>query len=204
MGISKKDILNDVFLLHWEWDTKPEFGGTDDNPTSTDEESTEYLLLEMYDRFKKKALSKYNWRSVIRYATITCTEPETNTDPRYKYNGDVPADFIKLVGLWSDEERLIDARTRASVVGSTIFSHLEEITIGYVANVSETEFDTWLSDYMIAFIASEGAALAGVSDNKRAELINLEQNQWFMCSNIDYEMEQKDIVSPTIEQFLIS
>ena len=204
MGIAKKELLRDVFLLHWEWDSEPEFSGTDDEPTADVTGSTEDLVLKMYDRFKKDALSKYNWRSAIRYETITCTEPATNIDKRYKYTGAVPDDFIKLVGLWQDEERHITAIGMANIVGETVFSHLDEITIGYMANVSETDFDNWLTDYMIAYIASAGATLAGVSNDKRAELISLEQNKWFSCSNTDYEMEQKDEVSPSISQFLIS
>lgn len=204
MGISKKEILNDIFLLHWDWDAKPDFSGTDDEPTADIAGSVEALILEMYPRFKEDALSSYNWRSAIGYKTITCTEPVTNTDPRYKYTAPVPDDFIKLVGLWEDEERYRDARNRASVVGETVFSHLEEITIGYMANKIETAFDNWLSTYMIAYIASAGATLAGVSNDKRAELIGLEQNKWFKCSTVDFEMAQKDEISPSLQQFLIS
>lgn len=205
MGISKSEILRDIFLLHWDWDTEPDFDNTDpDNPEAEEEGSTEDLILKMYPRFKQGALEKYNWRSAIRYATITCTEPVTNTDPRYKYTANVPEDFIKLIGLWQDSERYTPVIGRASIVGTTIFSHLEEITIGYIADIVETDFDNWLTDYVIAYIASAGATLAGVSNDKRAELINLEQNKYFQCSNIDYEMENKDTVSPSIQQFLIS
>lgn len=204
MGLSKREILNDIFELHWEWDTEPEFGGTDDNPTATDVDSVEYKILQRYDRFKKDALERYDWRSSIRYSTIECSEPVTNNDPRYKYNGDLPDDFIKLTGLWHDAERHMPAINKASAVGTTLHSHLEEITIGYTANVTETELDNWVSTYLIAYIAAYGATLAGVSDEKRAELYTLEQNEWFKCSNIDYEMEAKDQVSPSINQFLIS
>lgn len=205
MGIPKSELLRDIFLLHWDWDSEPDYDNTDeDAPVANVAGSTEDLVLKMYDRFKKDALSKYNWRSAIRYETITCTVPVTNKDPRYKYSGAVPEDFIKLVGLWQDTSRYIDARNLVSVVDTTIFSHLATVQIGYMANVSETEFDNWLTDYMIAYIASAGATLAGVSNDKRAELISLEQNKLYSCSNIDYEMEQKDSISPSLSQFLIS
>ena len=205
MGIPKSELLRDIFLLHWDWDSEPDYDNTDeDDPVANVAGSTEDLVLKMYDRFKKDALEKYNWRSAIRYETITCTVPVTNKDKRYRYNGSVPEDFIKLVGLWQDEERYIPAIGMASIVDTTVFSHLASITIGYMADISETEYDNWLTDYMIAYIASVGAPLAGVSNDKRAELISLEQNKLYLCSNIDYEMEQKDSISPSLTQFLIS
>ena len=204
MGLSKYEILRDVFLLHWDWDTEPEITDVDGVLTADVTGSTEDLILKMYPRFKKDALAKYNWRSAITYTTLECTEPVTNPDPRYKYTASLPEDFIKLIGLWADEERNNDARGRASTVLTTIYSHLEDITIGYIADKDEEDLDNWVSTYLIAYIAAKGATLAGVSNEKRAELITQEQNEWFTCSNIDYEMEVKDDVSPSINQFLIS
>lgn len=204
MGLTKEEILRDVFLLHWEWDTAPEITEVGGVLTADVAGSTEDLILQMYPRFKKDALAKYNWRSAIKYETLECTEPVTNTDPRYKYTAELPEDFIKLIGLWADEERNNDARGQASTVLTTLYSHLEDITIGYIADKDEEDLDNWVSTYLIAYIASKGATLAGVSNEKRAELIAQEQNEWFTCSNIDYEMEVKDDVSPSINQFLIS
>ena len=204
MGLTKAEILRDVFLLHWEWDTEPEITDVAGVLTADIAGSTEDIILKMYPRFKKDALAKYNWRSAIKYATLECTEPVTNKDPRYKYTATLPEDFIKLVGLWADKERNNDARGKASTVSTTLYSHLEDITIGYMADIDEEDLDNWVSTYLIAYIASKGATIAGVSNEKRAELISQEQNEWFTCSNIDYEMEVKDEVSPSLSQFLIS
>lgn len=200
--LTKRELLKQLMLLYWQYDTEPQFAGTEDVPTAVVANSPEDLLLKVYDQLKKRALASYDWRSTIRYVSITPTEPEGGTgDTRYKYSASVPTDFLKVVGYWADAERHVPAHNCVDTVGRTMRTNMQSFVLGYVANVKETEFDSWLDDYLMIFIAAEASNIGGVSNDWKNFLMTKAQNDWFDLTNKDYEMAQRDEVSASIHQF---
>lgn len=205
--LTKRELLKQLMLLYWEYDTEPEFNGQDSteaNPVASIPNSPEDLLLKVYEQLKRRALASYNWRSTIRYVQITPTEPEGGTgDTRYKYSAPVPNDFIKVVGYWADADRVIPAHNSVDTVGTTMRTNMQSFVLGYVANVAETNFDSWLDDYLMIFIAAEASDIGGVSNDRKNFLMQKAQNDWFDLTNKDYEMAHHDEVSASIHQFQI-
>lgn len=201
---TKKDLLKQLMLLYWEYDTEPEFGGTDDNPTATVRNSPEDLLLKVYSQLKKRALASYDWRSAIKYTIVTPTAPSGGTgDPRYKYSATVPNDFLKVVGYWADENRQAPAHNAVDTRGRTMRTNLNKFVLEYVADVSETELDPWLIDYLMIFIAAEASDIGGISNDRKNFLLSKAQNDWITLTNKDYDMAHHDEVSSSIHQFEI-
>ena len=95
---SKNDILTNICLLYWLYDEVPDL-----STTNTDD--TIKRLLQVYDSLKSDALSKYPWRSAIKYIELTTETPIESTDGRYTYVVDLPTDFLKEEGFWENWER---------------------------------------------------------------------------------------------------
>ena len=201
---TKKDLLKQLMLLYWEYDTEPVFTGTDDNPTASVTNSPEDLLLKVYGQLKKRALASYDWRSATKYIIITPTEPSGGTgDPRYKYSATVPNDFLKVVGYWADENRMTPAHNAVDTRGRTMRTNLSKFVLEYVADVSEKDLDPWLIDYLMIFIAAEASDIGGISNDRKNFLLSKAQNDWITLTNKDYDMAHHDEVSSSIHQFEI-
>lgn len=186
MNSGKIKVLKNVFMLYWKWDTMPEL----EDPA---ENSPEYLLLELYDDLKAKAFSNYPFRSTIKYTEITCTEPETNDDPRYKYRGATPEDFLKSFGFWLDRERFRSIHNDLEVTGNEIKSPYEKITLGYISkSIDEDKLDQWVLDYLAVFIASEASDIGGCSDQTKQYLMQLEIITRAKCGKKDFDMSHHD------------
>lgn len=189
-------------LLYWEYDTEPEFTGTDDTPSATVPNSPEDLLLKVYDQLKKRALASYDWRSATKYQIVTPTEPAGGTgDPRYKYSATVPSDFLKVVGYWADENRQSPAHNAVDTRGTIMRTNLNKFVLEYVADVSEKNLDPWVIDYLMIFIASEASDIGGISNDRKNFLMQKAQNDWYVLTNKDYDMAHHDEVSSSIHQF---
>ena len=78
MNEAKKELLTNMFLKYWKYDTLPDF----ENPTKN---SPEDLVLKIYDSLKKRALNNYPWKSAIKYVTIDADEAIDPKDGRYRY-----------------------------------------------------------------------------------------------------------------------
>lgn len=201
---TKKDLLKQLMLLYWEYDTEPEFTGTDDAPTAAVTNSPEDLLLKVYGQLKKRALASYDWRSATKYTIVTPTEPVDGTgDPRYKYSASVPADFLKVVGYWADENRQVPAHNCVDTRGTTMRTNLNKFVLEYVADVSEKNLDPWVIDYLMIFIAAEASDIGGISNDRKNFLLTKAQNDWITLTNKDYDMAHHDEVSSSIHQFEI-
>lgn len=195
MNEAKKKLLKEVFLLYWKWDIMPNL----DNP---EENTPEYFILDLYDSFKENALSKYNWRSAIKYQKITCEEPEISNDKRYKYSATLPEDFLKAVGFWQDEERNNSCHNSVDIVGNEARTNLKEFTLGYInKNIEEDKLDFWVRDFIGITIATEGADIAGVPTDVKNFLISKLEVDLIKLGNLDYEMAHKDEISSSIHQF---
>ena len=186
MNSGKIKVLKNVFMLYWKWDTMPEL----ENPP---ENSPEYLLLQIYDDLKETAFTNYSFRSTIKYKEITCTEPEENDDPRYKYRAQVPDDYLKSFGFWLDKERHSSIHNSLEVAGKVIKSPYEKITIGYVSNsVDEDKLDQWVLDYLAVFIASEAADLGGCNEQTKLNLMQLEEITRIKAGKKDFDMSHHE------------
>jgi len=201
---TKKDLLKQLMLLYWEYDTEPQFAGTDDEPTAVVTNSPEDLLLKVYDQLKKRALASYDWRSATKYATVTPTEPSGGTgDPRYKYSATVPDDFLKVVGYWADTNRQAPAHNCVDTRGTIMRTNLKQFVLEYVADVSEKNLDPWVIDYLMIFIAAEASDIGGISNDRKNFLMAKAQGDWITLTNKDYDMAHHDEVSSSIHQFEI-
>lgn len=200
MAQNKKELLETMFILYWQYDVVPTFGGTDDNPTASDPNSVEGLVLKVYDHLKQGALSAYQWRSTIKYVDLTLTAPAPE-DERYNYTASAPVDFLVMQGFWKDPERQRPCHNEVDMVGTEIRSDLEEVTMAYIADTIETSLDRWVIDWIMIYIAAEAADIAGISDERKDFLISKRRADFFELSNKDYEMAHKDEVSNSKFQF---
>lgn len=202
--MTKEKLLSEMCVLYWLYDTKPDFTDTEENPLPPN--STEKLVLDVYDSLKKEALAKYPWRCAMRYVEIKPKEPEEYKDKKFKYTAKVPEDFLKEDGFWFDSERTRPAKNLVEVVGSEIRTNLESFTMGYISkNVQENEMDSWLISYLKAYIAFKAADVAGLSTDRINYLANVAESEFWTQSNIDYKMtnDKDEEIQDSLNQFLV-
>lgn len=202
--MTKEQLLSEMCLLYWLYDTKPDFTDTEEKPLL--DNSTEKLVLDVYESLKKDVLARYPWRSAIRYVDVKAEIAETPNDPRFKYTAKVPENFVKENGFWYDSNRTNLAKNQMEVVGKEIRSNLESFTMGYVANVSEEELDPWVIRYLEAYIAYKAADIGGLSTDRINALSVISENEFWVQSNIDYKMTQNkgEEIQDSLNQFVIS
>lgn len=188
---TKTEILNELFIKSWEWDTVPNF----DEP---EENSIEAMVLTLYDHEKEVMLASYPWRRAIKYVTVECV-PST-LDGRYEYQALLPEDFIKEYGFWADNKRGIKLFDGCTVTGNLLLSKRSKLTLGYIADVPEEDFDIWTSEYFVAFLAAELARVGGQSIDREKALKEDEAIAFVRAKNRDYEMTEKE-VNPSLHQF---
>lgn len=189
---TKNDICTKIFLKHWEWDTLPNF--IDPAP-----ESIEDLFLHVYDCEKKEILASYPWRRAIKYVELKC-KPDT-TDGRYQYGTTLPSDFLKEVGFWGDKERGVKLFDECTIQGKKLLSRRENVTIGYICNLPETEFDVWFENYFEIQMAANLARIGGQTAERQLFLMQQAEAEFIRAKNRDYEMTAKDEISPSLHQF---
>lgn len=195
VSTGKKKVLDKIFMIYWKWDTLPDY-------ENTIEDSPEYLLLEMYDDLKAEALSQYNFRSTIKYVSLTGTEPDTNDDKRYKYRANVPEDYLKAVGFWDNEERTCPIHNSIDIQNFIAKSNQEKFTMAYVSKTaSEDILDQWVLDFMAIYIAYKAADIGGCSNETKQYLMQEAMLQRNLCANRDMEMAHQDDMS-SLNQFL--
>lgn len=198
----KKQLLEDMCVLYWEYDVKPDFSNTD----NFEPNSPESLLLGVYDSLKNDAISSYSWRSAIKYVTIKPQVPENSTDGKYKYQASVPDDFLKEDGFWHDKERGMPAKKQVDIIGRVAKTNLQEFTMGYlVKNIPEDELDSWVIEYLKIYIAANAADIAGLSLDRKNYLLQQAEISFIKNSNIDYKMSthMDEEINQTLNQFVI-
>lgn len=195
MNEAKKELLTNLFLKYWKYDTLPDF----ENITTN---SPEDLVLKIYDSLKKRALNNYPWKSAIKYVTIDTDESIDPKDGRYRYEACVPCNFLSAVGFWVDPERRNNAHNSVSIVGRSIRTNLKQFTMAYIdGSVSEEDLDPWVREYLEVFIAAEAADLGGVGADQKNFLIQKADIDLTILGNKDFEMDVHDEVSSSIHQF---
>lgn len=195
MNEAKKELLTNMFLKYWKYDTLPDFDNIIKN-------SPEDLVLKIYDSLKKRALNNYPWKSAIKYITIDTDEAIDPKDGRYRYEACVPCNFLSAVGFWQDSERRLDAHNSVSIVGRSIRTNLKQFTMAYIdGSIPETELDPWVLEYMEVFIAAEAADLGGIGADQKNFLIQKAQLDLNIFGNKDFEMDTHDEISSSIHQF---
>lgn len=197
MAISdaKKELLNQIFLLYWKWDTKPDWDNIQEN-------SPEDLLLEVYEGLKQGALSKYPWRCLKKYSTQQGEENPDAIDKKFKYESTLPEDFLFSTGYWIDSKRLTGMQNGVQIVGKKAKSNTKTFLMEYISkNVDESEMDPWLIDYIALYVAMEASDIGGCSAETKNFLIQKEAIEFVKFCNKDYEMDHKEEVSSSIHQF---
>ena len=189
-----REIFQSVLLKYWEYDVAPDFTNISDNDVLD-------LLNKEYPKIKKKVFGSYPWRSCIKYDVINAEEPEVNDDGRYKYRATVPSGFIKEYGYWSDAQRSNKLLYTNTVQGRTLKTNHKSLVMGYIADTQESEMDYWLIEYLEIAVAAELADIGGVSADQKNFLLQKMQYEEALARNKDYEMTQKDEISPTVHQF---
>lgn len=195
INTGKVQILNKIFMIYWEWDTLPELENPEDN-------SPEYLLLQLYDDLKAEALSQYNFRSSIKYVNLECEEPDTNDDERYKYRAAVPEDFLKATGFWEDATRSCPIHNSVDIHNFIAKTNCPTFTMAYVSKtIEEDKLDQWVIDYLSIYIASKASDIGGCSAEKKQYLMQEAILQRNLCANRDMEMAHQDDMA-SLNQFL--
>lgn len=194
---SKNDILTNIFLIYWLYDVVPDL-----KTTSTDD--TVKRVLKVYDSFKSAALSKYPWRSAIKYKEITTSTPTTSTDGRYLYTATLPDDFLKEEGFWQDWARTLSCPQAIEIVGKTAKTNLTKFTLAYISSdIAEEDLDNWVCDWLEIYIAAEGAKLAAMPDDQVISLANKRELDFVELSNKDWRnAHHEDDNQNTLGQFL--
>lgn len=203
--MTKQELLSEMCLLYWEYDTKPDF--SDNVIKSMPENSPEKLLLTVYDSLKKEVLASYPWRCAIKYVDIVPTEPLENKDTRYKYSAPVPEDFLKEDGFWCDSERRMIAKNAVEIVGREARTNLDKFTMSYIsADIDENNMDPWLISYLKVYVAYKAADIGGLSADRINYLATIVNNEFWTQSNIDYKMatNRGEELNDTLNQFVIS
>ena len=192
---AKKEILNNIFLLYWKWDTKPDWDNIQEN-------SPEDLLLAVYDDLKKGALTKYPWRCLRKYSLQNGKENSEAIDKKYKYESTLPEDFLFATGFWEDVERRHGIQNEVEFVGMTAKTNYKTFIMEYIScEVEEANMDRWLREYLSLYIAMEASDIGGCNAETKNYLIQKESLEFVNTCNKDYEMDHKDEVSPSIHQF---
>ncbi len=195
ISTAKKKVLNDIFMLYWKWDTQPDFDNVEEN-------SPEYLLLQMYDSLKADCLSQYNFRSTIKYVELTGEEPTTNDDPRYKYRANVPEDFLKAVGFWADKERHQPIMNSVDIQNFKAKTNYPKVIMAYTSkSVDESVLDNWVLEYMAIYMANKASDIGGCSDSQKQYLEQKAMIERNLCGNRDLEMAHQDRMT-SLNQFL--
>lgn len=187
-------IFKSILLKYWEYDVAPDFNNIADNDVLD-------LLNQEYPKVKKKVLGSYPWRSCIKYVTVKATVPEINDDGRYKYRAQVPENFIKEHGYWADSSRSLPLLHENTVQGRTLKTNRESLTMGYIADTAESEMDYWVVEYLEIAVAAELADIGGISADRQNFLLQKMPYEEALARNKDFEMTQKDEISPTVHQF---
>lgn len=198
----KKQLLEDMCVLYWEYDVKPDFSDTD----NFEPNSPEALLLGVYDSLKNEVIASYPWRSAIKYITIKPEMPQNSTDGKYKYQASVPDDFLKEEGFWYDSERWRPAKKQVDIIGRTAKTNLQEFTMSYQAkDIPEDELDSWVIEHLKVYIAAKAADIAGLSLDRKNNLLQLSELSFQTNSNIDYKMstQMDEEINQTLNQFVI-
>lgn len=193
--MDKNTLLREMFLEFWLWDVEPDF----ENPTPNSPES---FILSLYDSKKEEALSAYPWRSATRYAQLDLKEPEQSSDGRYKYEADVPEDFIVAIGFWKDKERRMDCMNSVDIVGKKARTNEKTIIMGYTKkDVDEDDLDPWVLDYIKLVLAADLADIGGIPLDRKNYLLQKKDVDLIKLGNKDYEMSHRDEISSSIHQF---
>ena len=194
--MTKNELLKEMLLEYWQWDVEPDFDNVLPN-------SPEYFILQMYDNKKNIALSRYPWRSAIKYVDIVGEIPTTYADRRYKYENTIPENFVMAVGFWRDKERRLDAHNDVDIVGRKARTNMREYTMGYIdKDIPEEDLDPWVCEYLKIFLATELSDIGGISPDRKNFLLQKEAQDLIVYGNKDYEMSQRDPVSSSIYQYL--
>lgn len=200
---AKKQLLEDLFVLYWLYDVRPDFSDTD----NFDANSPEALLLGVYDGLKNEVLASYPWRSAMKYITMTPTAPQDSTDGKYQYEVAVPDDFLKEDGFWFDSARTRPAKQMVDIIGRKAKTNLKEFTMGYIAkDVPETDLDSWVLDYIKIYVAANAADIGGLALDRKQALLQQAEIDFIKHSNTDYKMSihQDAEINQTLDQFVIA
>lgn len=193
--MDRDTLLTEMFLEYWLWDIKPDF----ENPPAN---SPEEFILSLYQGKKEDALSAYPWRSATRYAQLELKVPEQSADGRYKYEANVPEDFLIAIGFWRDKERRMDCMNSVDIVGKKARTNETSITMGYTKkDVDEDELDPWVIEYIKLVLAADLADIGGVPIDRKNYLLQRKDVELIKLGNKDYEMAHKDEISSSIHQF---
>lgn len=206
MATSKKQLLTSMFLLYWQYDTLPDFIEDEQTGevTTSEENSVEALVLEVYEDLKQSALAAYPWRSTIKYETLTLSAPLNGTgDEKYSYSAEVPDDFLVMNGFWKDTERNNQCHNEVEMVGRNVRSNLTSVTMSYISDTDEEDLDMWVIDWIKIYIAAEAADIGGQSADRKQLLMQKKLTDFTELSNKDYEMAHKEDISDSTKQFLI-
>lgn len=188
---AKEEILNNVFIKHWEWDVLPDWDNIEDN-------SQQALVLACYDHEKKNVLASYPWRRCIKYITLDLIA--STIDGMYGFQCLLPEGFLKEYGFWADNQRGIKLFDECCISGNLLLSKRNKVTLGYIADTPEEDWDIWLKEYFECYLAAELARVGG-QPTDREQLLKQECLLSFSrAKNRDYEMTPK-ATNPSLMQF---
>lgn len=194
--MTKTELLTQMCMIYWQWNITPNF-------TDPPDESPEAQVLSMYDTLKNNALIRYPWRSATKYIHLLPLVQETPADARYKYEAQVPDDFLLATGFWSDPQRRNGRQNSVDIVGRSARTNLLRFTMGYISSdVPEEEFDPWLCEWIKIYIAAEASDIAGQSTDRKLFLLEERNRMLIECGNKDFEMSHKDGISSSTHWFL--
>lgn len=199
----KAKLLADLCIQYWEYDTKPDFS----DPDALEANSPEKLLFDIYDSLKEEVLESYPWRSVIKFTTLTTTTPSALVDDKYSRSVNMPLDFLKEDAFWYDSKRNNPLLDGVEIVGKIAKTNLEKFTMSYISkDVVESNMDSWLISYLKIYIAANAADISGLSAERKAQLLQQADNDFWSCSNTDWKMANKhnDALEASINEFVIS
>jgi len=123
--------------------------------------SLERHCAEGYPFWKEMELCANRWRFALELRKLTPTEPTSGqTDPERSYAYSMPNDALRPV-----RQKSTDWVQR----GAYLWSRHPELTVEFVINRPESQFDPMFADVLACRVAVECAELITQSNSKKAE-----------------------------------
>lgn len=126
--------------------------------------SLEHHCSEGYEMWKRTELAKHRWVFATEYSYPLTISAEVERDDGLRYKYGLPTDCLRPIR---------SKYTTWVQAGRFIYSECDTLSIDYIRNVPEAEFDPLFVDVLAARVAMESVEYTTQSNTKKADASTL-------------------------------
>ena len=108
------------------------------------------VCAELYDSTLESLLASYPWRFALEKAVLSRLVTTPVADYQYAYQ--LPNDCVRVLSAGSGVK---SQGLKYKIVGTTLHTNADQVTISYIARPDESDFPPFFSNALIARLAAE-------------------------------------------------